>query len=261
MERLCSVLYGEAKRVIETIGNTGRFYATALKTLKRDFGNPLLILHAKLKLLFDQSQIKSTDRISLQRFHQHKINNAWLLSMGYCTPILINDNLTKAIIRLPSFLRRDFFKATKNSNMLDGSLNLITLENWLDKKLKSLFNPLAHIISNEEDKQKEKRFSQKNRTINNMNVLKDKGNDKLTTYSNNSDRSTEIKTDHTSINSTLHKLTNTNPKDSKNTHEGTTNLDNSKPSKTIKCWLCSNEHRLMNCETFLSKSLPKKRHL
>ena len=83
-----------------------------------------------------------------------------------------------------------------------------------------------------------------------MNGLKDKGNDKLTTYSNNSDKSTEIKTDHTSINSTLHKLTNTNPKDIKNTHEGTTNLDNSKPSKAIKCWLCSNEHRLMNCEIF-----------
>ena len=92
-----------------------------------------------------------------------------------------------------------------------------------------------------------------------MSVLKDKGNDKLTMYSNNSDRSTEIKTDHTSINSTLHKLTNTNPKDIKNTHEGTTNLDNSKPSKTIKCWFCSNEHGLMNCETFLSKSLPEKK--
>ena len=106
---------------------------------------------------------------------------------------------------------------------------------------------------------KEKNFSQKNRITNNMNGLKDKGNDKLTTYSNNSDKSTEIKTDHTSINSTLHKLTNTNPKDIKNTHEGTTNLDNSKPSKTIKCWLCSNEHRLMNCEIFLSKSLPEKK--
>ena len=89
-------------------------------------------------------------------------------------------NLTKAIIRLPIFLRRDFFKATKNSNMLDGSLNLITLENWLDKKLKSLFNPLADIISNEEDKPKEKKFSQKNGITNNMNVLKDKGNDNLT---------------------------------------------------------------------------------
>ena len=49
--------------------------------------------------------------------------------MGYCTPILSNDNLIKAVIRLPSFLRPEFFKATKNSNMLDGSVNLITLEN------------------------------------------------------------------------------------------------------------------------------------
>ena len=92
-----------------------------------------------------------------------------------------------------------------------------------------------------------------------MNVLKDKGNDKLTAYSNNSDKSTQIKTDHTSINSTLHQLTNTNPKDIKNTHERIPNLDNSKLNKTIQCWLCLNEHILMNCETFLSKSLPEKK--
>ena len=129
MERFCSVLDGEAKRVIEAIGKSGRFYATALKTLKRDFGNPLLVSHAKLKLLFDQPQIKGVDRMSLRRFHQHlKINNTWLLSMGYDTPILSNENLTKVILRLPTFLRREFFKATGDSNMLDGSVNLITLE-------------------------------------------------------------------------------------------------------------------------------------
>ena len=49
----------------------------------------------------------------------------------------------------------------------------------------------------------------------------------ITTYSNNSDKSTEIKTHHTSISSIPYKLINTNPKDSKNIHEGTTNLDNS----------------------------------
>ena len=59
MERLCSVFYGEAKRVIQTTGNSGRFYVTVLKTFKRDFGNPYLISHAKLKLLFDQPQIKA----------------------------------------------------------------------------------------------------------------------------------------------------------------------------------------------------------
>ena len=57
--------------------------------------------------------------------------------------------------------------------MLDGSVNLITLQN----KLKSLFNPLTDIISNEEDKQKERKSSQKNRITNNINVLKDKEND------------------------------------------------------------------------------------
>ena len=66
---------------------------------------------------------------------------------------------------------QDFFKAAKNSNMLDGSVNLITLENWCDKKLKSLFNLLADIISNEEDKNKKSKFSQKNRITNNMNEL------------------------------------------------------------------------------------------
>lgn len=73
MEMLGSVLYGESKRVIKTIGNTGPFYATAMETLKRDFWNPLLISHAKLKLLFDQPPIKS--------------------AIGYSSDIFIN-NLT-----------------------------------------------------------------------------------------------------------------------------------------------------------------------
>ena len=77
--------------------------------------------------------------------------------------------------------------------MLDGSVNLITLENWFDRKLKSLFNSLADIISNEEDKQKQRNFSHKNRLTNNMNVLVDKGNDKVITYSN---KFAEIKSDH-----------------------------------------------------------------
>ena len=90
-------------------------------------------------------------------------------------------------------------------------------------------------------------------------MLVDKGNDKLTTYSNDSDKSTKNKTDHTNVSGTLHKLSNTNPIDSKNNHKGTANLDNSKPSKTIKYWLCSKEHRLMNCETSSSNYLPEKK--
>ena len=108
MERLHSVLDREAKHVIEAIGKSRQFYATALKTLKCDFRNPLLVSHTKLKLLFNQPQIKSAGRISLRRFHQDlKINNTWLLFMGYNTPILSNKNLTKAILHLPTYLRGD----------------------------------------------------------------------------------------------------------------------------------------------------------
>ena len=113
MERLCSVPDEEAKRVIEAIGKSGRFHATALKTLKCNFGYTLLVSRAQL-MLFDQSQIKSTDRISLQSFHQHLvISNTWLLSMGYETPILCNENLTKTILHLPTFLQHYFLRQLK----------------------------------------------------------------------------------------------------------------------------------------------------
>ena len=64
MERLLSVLEGEAKRSVESIGISGIFYATALKTLKRDFGNPIVTGHLKMKHLFKQPQNKE------QRLHR-----------------------------------------------------------------------------------------------------------------------------------------------------------------------------------------------
>ena len=39
MERLLSVLKGEAKNSIISIGTSGLFYASALKSFKRDFGD------------------------------------------------------------------------------------------------------------------------------------------------------------------------------------------------------------------------------
>ena len=57
MERLISVLRQEVKKEIESIGINSMFYATALKTLKREYENPLLVSHPKLKKLFDHPQI------------------------------------------------------------------------------------------------------------------------------------------------------------------------------------------------------------
>ena len=66
MERLLSVLRVEAKKSVESIGRIGKFYASTLKCLKREFGNPNVVNHLKSKSLFDQPQIKAADRASLK---------------------------------------------------------------------------------------------------------------------------------------------------------------------------------------------------
>ena len=124
MTHLLRVLDGDAKKAVFSIGSNGIFYRTALKTLKEDFGNPSLVSHRRLSQLFNRKPISSNDKVSLQQFHQElKQNNTWLLSISYETPLLSYENLSKAIATLPHNLRQYFFKATRNSNILDGSTN------------------------------------------------------------------------------------------------------------------------------------------
>ena len=72
------------------------------------------------------------------------------MSMGYETAMLSRESLTKALMRLPYILRQEFFKATRDWNLIDGSVNLIVFENWLERKLNIYFNPLADIIAVED---------------------------------------------------------------------------------------------------------------
>ena len=114
--RLISLLDGDAKKAVQSIGSNGLFYASALKSLKSNFGNPLLVATFRMKTLFDKPHINGRDRIALREYHQQlKMNNIWLISMGYETPLLSSDNLTKALMRLPLSLQQDFFKATRDS--------------------------------------------------------------------------------------------------------------------------------------------------
>ena len=52
--------------------------------------------------------------------------------------------------------------------MLDGSSKLITLEKWPNENLKSMFNLLADVISNEEEKLKDIKKTVKSRTMNTL---------------------------------------------------------------------------------------------
>ena len=107
MTYLLSVLDGEAKKAIEAVGTCGLFYASALKTLKREFGKTLLVSYLRLKSIFNKPQIKANDRSVLGEFHQQiKLNTTWLSSLGYIKPVYSYDSVTKAILRLPFHLRK-----------------------------------------------------------------------------------------------------------------------------------------------------------
>ena len=65
MEHLLSALDGEAKHTLTSIGRSGIFYAAALKTLKRNFGNFQLVTFLKLKSVLDLPQISSDNHTDL----------------------------------------------------------------------------------------------------------------------------------------------------------------------------------------------------
>ena len=67
--------------------------------------------------------------------------------MGYEDPLLFSESITKALMLLPYNLRQYLFKATRDCNLIDGRVNLIVLENWLERKLRTYFSPLADIIA------------------------------------------------------------------------------------------------------------------
>ena len=109
MDRLLSVLDGDAKRPIQSIGSSGIFYATSLKALKRDYRNPIIVSHLRVKSIFEFPPIKSNDRIALLNFQQKlKITITWLKSMKCAfieVSIKSNENLAKALLSLPYNMR------------------------------------------------------------------------------------------------------------------------------------------------------------
>ena len=213
---LMNSLDGEAEKSVKTVATNGYFYATALKVLKRDFGNPLVVSHLKFKKLFDQKQINVKDKLGLRSFHQQlRICISWLSSIGYDTPLTSYENFVKALSVLPIKYQSEYFKQTKDFNMLDGTINLKTLKQCLKKQLYMIFNLLAN-------------RNEKIKIINKKQIKHQKLPDGLSK----------------SLNAISGSSTRNNKKRSK------TFL-----TKKFTCWACKNDHELMFCNEFLSKDV------
>ena len=71
--------------------------------------------------------------------------------MGYNSAIQSAENVTKAVMRLPRFVRSKFYQDFKDSTYDSNDVNLEYFEKWLAKKLTEMFNPIAAIIETREN--------------------------------------------------------------------------------------------------------------
>ena len=145
--------------------------------------------------------------------------------MGYENPILSYENLSKAVTRRPNYLRTQFFKAAQDCDLTDGTINLLTFENWLERRIKELFKQLAEIISIQEARAKQQHPP--------------KENFKKKIYSNFMNASDD-------------------KKESKEASEEPQKQDERKNGLT--CWLCKEKHRLMDCHEFKMKPVKDRRN-
>ena len=142
---------------------------------------------------------------------------------GFKTPIIFYENLSKAVARLPNYLRTQFFKATCDYDLTDGTINLLSFEVWLEKRVKDLFNPLAEIISLQDAK------SNKHQHIKDQ-LIKNP-------Y--------KIHTNHLNKESKLAEKEDQSGKQMKN-------------QEKMSFWLCKQKHRLMDCPQFKDKSVEER---
>ena len=76
--------------------------------------------------------------------------------MGYENLILSYENLSKVMTRLPNCPRTNFFKANQDCDLTYGTINLLTFDNWLERRIRDLLNPLAETISIQKARTKRK---------------------------------------------------------------------------------------------------------
>ena len=130
--------------------------------------------------MFDQPQLQAKNKPAIRSFQlQLKATVIWLSSIGYHSAIRSTDNITKAVTRLPNYLRNKFYKEFKSNDIHENKVDLLKFSHWLDERLSEAHNPTALIINAEEKQKKElEKSSSKHKDSNRIHSLQEdnKGN-------------------------------------------------------------------------------------
>ena len=96
---------GDAERAISGLGSKGIMYATALRTIKEQFGQPSVIARALVNNLTKREKIGRSDRKKLRELPIDLMTcMATLKRIRYTADINANENLRKIVMRLPDHM-------------------------------------------------------------------------------------------------------------------------------------------------------------
>ncbi len=133
MVQLKMHLIGNAERAVSGLGSQGTMYATALKTLKEQFGQSSVIARAYTNKLVDKRKLASNDRQALQELSFKQIN--------HLADINATDNLRRIVKRLPDRLI-DAWKIVASDLREKGETpSLEHISRFLRKRVKAEFDP------------------------------------------------------------------------------------------------------------------------
>ena len=133
---------GNAERILSGLGSQGTMYATALKCVKEQFGQPSAIVRAYITRLVDKRKIQANDRQFLQELSFDVVNCvATLKQINNLAAVNATYNLRKIIKRLPDHLI-DMWKGVASDLRDKGETpSLEHIGQFLRKRVKAEFDP------------------------------------------------------------------------------------------------------------------------
>ena len=142
MAQLRMHVIGNAERILSGLGSQGTMYATALKCVKEQFGQPSAIARAYITRLVDKRKIQANDRQSLQELSFDVVNCvATLKQINHLADVNATDNLRKIIKRLPDHLIDKWKGVASDLRDKGETPSLEHIGQFLRKRVKAEFDP------------------------------------------------------------------------------------------------------------------------
>ena len=148
MDLLQSHLTGDAKKLVQGLGYSGRHYALTLKELKAAFVHPVTVSRAYIERATSGPVIASSDPASLREFYVSIRDCVTTLQMlNNTSDLCSSDVLLPTAKRLPREKIGKWNEFVK-SIAVKRMPTIIDLQNWLKDRVDAEFNPYAVKVSN-----------------------------------------------------------------------------------------------------------------